>query len=427
MPDELLTMICESLNKADLKNFRLAYKACAGAAAPRLFRELYFSTIRTDFEVADHVIRQFGPYVRTTLFSSVYLPPLSLSKYRDLWKKPGGNRSKAPEIDYHLRRAYRDYCRLQREQTDDLEKGTIMAYLCSALRALPALEKLSLTDVGAYRTYYDVTMMDRGLPKEEVCTAPGCNMSVKEHSQFMLHPESGFGVPVADPWNMAMLATWSSKLEWKAISMESCEGSGISFPSLTVTRPYELSRLLRNLTELRLDVDMQGQDWTSLCRQRGVGTLSFASQVRILQLSLITDDNTIKYSSTSFKIFFRECQFKNLISCQLNRMDSESEEFLEFLQCSPGLKRLHLEEHQLTKGTWKSVADEIQKSLRLVDIELFSPWGQDLKLLEVWHDPKSVREFFFGNGRNPFCEAAIQDYIDNLEYALDDDYHEIDT
>lgn len=154
-------MICETLTKADLKDFRLTCRACARAAAPQLFRELYFSTIRGEFEIAGHVIRHFGPYVRTLLFSSVFFPEISQSSFRAKWKSQGGIQIKDPNCEYHVRRAYQIHCRLQREQKDDLVLGNLTAHLCSALRALPTLEKLFLTDIGAYRTNLRVKPIER--------------------------------------------------------------------------------------------------------------------------------------------------------------------------------------------------------------------------------------------------------------------------
>ena len=189
-PPEVLQIIFGHLSKAELKIGRLVCKDWEDAIVPILFEELFLSTTKADSEVYHSIISQFPKHIKTLTFSSetysdIYCVELE-SNFRAESDYPLGPRQ--PQVDEHLRHSYSNYCTLQQEQMTGFET---MQSLCAALRRLPNLRKLVLTDGRPMRDPYSDSVLESEIPSrglhrrmDEPCSIVGCRLSMAQHLFF---------------------------------------------------------------------------------------------------------------------------------------------------------------------------------------------------------------------------------------------------
>ena len=430
LPPELFRMVGRLFTKAELKDVRLTCKAFDRAVVPLLFDEIFLSTNRADFDIAHLIIRHFSPYVRTLVFSSVYYPVMSWTKFNSKTRLQRAERGRYKYGNMHvqqehLRYGYRNYCQLQREQKVDVELGVCLAHLCRALKSLPILQKLVLTDG---RSPMGDQMRGRGHWKiQELCPVPGCALSDDGHLEFQLLPESGFSSIITNPWDLAMLAMWTTGFTFKDIAIEPYQYA--HGPQIDILNPvtdadsmfefpYDSCQYFVNLAKFRLRVDCS-QLSSNFQWEDAMEVLSAATNLKSLYLENMDRGPSLDSSSTKLGTLVEYCKFPKLRSLILTGLDSTTDQLLQLFQASPQLTQLTLHKHTLTSGTWEIVADSIYglSSLHSVELDqLFGGWPENSKTsldshFGCYYDYFGcVEAFLFDGGQNPFSVKALDDW-----------------
>lgn len=265
-PPEILSLSLQHLPKSDLKSVRLACKVYDRVAVPYLFREVFLSTNRADLEATELIIRHFDIYVKTLWFSSVFYEAHGRNSFQQAAKNQIHGRRKDGCKASHLQNAYQNHYRLREEQQEDRESGMYLAYLIFALQRLPNLKRLILTDFGAGEISTEEQLRGRGFRHAVgVCPLTECKVRDIDHLQYQARPQSGFSHTTFSPWNLAMLALWSSRRTLKELATQPTR----SFLSLRcfdtgIKRPYTLCDIFQSLTNLRLDICIESQPGDTL-------------------------------------------------------------------------------------------------------------------------------------------------------------------
>ena len=429
-PPEILQIIFGHLSKAELKIGRLVCKDWEDAIIPILFEEIFLSTAKADSEVYHSIISQFPKHVKTLTFSSetyshIYWNELE-SNFRAerhyLWDLP------QPQIDEHLCHSYSNYCTLQQEQMTGFET---MQSLCAALRRLPNLRKLVLTDGRPMRDPYSDSVLESEIPSrglhrrmDEPCSIVGCRLSMAQHLFFESPPRSGFEKALANPLELAMLAMSESSSNITEIVTKPCiQFNDLDTKLFSPKAPlfHDLRNYFKDLNKLRLDLKYEDLD-TEFCNGSVAKALTVATQIQSLYLRLI-ELRDEPLPMTRFSCCLQGCTFSRLQSLFLDGMDSTAEEMEHFVQASPLLKQMTLHRHHLTTSRWEFVVEKVRASCNLKNVE-FSPirGGFSAVQTDAFSWPHfidhlhSVEAFFLHKGENPFTLDALQEagLCDNL-------------
>ncbi len=421
LPPEILGSTLRLLRKKDLKNARQVNKAWEKAAVPHLFNQVFLSTNVADLDTARLVIDHFGIHVKTLTLSMVWYRGMDSVKF-GCWVKRQASGSLKNDLQCHMNYAYQTYCELQSDQTELLEKGICLAYLCRALRRLPHLQKLVLKDLGSESPDWMDNVYSEGLARTlGPCLVTGCQLSQSEHLEILVQPASGFCYPIASPWNLAMLAWWAVGNPVRELAVESHAYLPLGSFINTVHKPCELDLLFQSLTKLRLDLsidpDSENPEDTSCFQQGSVSlALSGAKSLQCLCIRAELSENLEDYRPmTPFQMILGTCQFPKLRSLILCSCDSTSEELLTFLEASKHLQQFTLIYHGLLSGNWEQAADWMRNSLTLEDIylnDLYGDWVPGRSVVDF--DAKEyidyfghVQDFFLRHGPNPFSKETL--------------------
>ena len=427
LPPEVLGLALSLLEKGDLKQARLVSKAWEKAAVPYLFDEVFMSPNPVDLSTAEAMIDQFGYHIRTLIFSAVY--------YKEICWTRSKLENARQTLGNHLGYAYNNYCRVRKDQMELLEGGTCLAHLCRALRRLPNLCNLVLTDLGSDRflptnnRYYD------GIAKSlEPCTLEGCQLSLRDHHALLFHPQSGFQNAVANPWDLAMLAWWAVGSPVRELLVESSTGLPLRSFVNTVQRPCEMDLLFRGLTTLQLDLHVEpgepsigdSMDDCSFREGSVSQALSTMKSLQCLYISAKFGSNLEKYKPmTLFQTILGTCQFPKLRLLVLSSIKSTMEELLSFLGSSKQLQRLTLYQHGLLSGTWEKAVDWMRSSLTLEVVEIdriCGGWEPDSPMIHrgPYRDCFGhVQDFFLRHGPNPFSKETLAARKKDLGIEID--------
>lgn len=319
IPLELQIMVCRLLNKKELKIARLVCKSFERVAVAFLFNEVFLSTTRADFEVAQLTIRHFRRHIKTLVFSSVYYPFLCWTEFKTATRSQKAWSGRPKGRDKHLRYGYLNYCRLQQEQDQDIMTGVCLAQLCSALFSIPDLQRMIITDGGTLVSSEPSQIRGQGLWRiQKTCPVPACNLTDRGHLDYQLRPISGFKSRFADPWELSMLAVWTTKAVIKEIAVE----PRIESPLLpiqnfsTSQQPYSLRNHFRNLTKIRLCLSFAGSgqgdyrfDESSFAGRNIARALSAATDLKSLYLEVAWHEY-LRSTITRYQACLARCRFQ---------------------------------------------------------------------------------------------------------------------
>ena len=419
-------MICASLNKSELKIARLTCRSYEQTATPLLFDQVFLSTNRADFEVADETIRRFQPYIKTLVVSSVLYEMMSWTEFKEKTKDQCFSerqwKGNAKLRDQHIRYTFDNYRLLCEQQSDDLKSGVFLANLCRALQSLPSLQRIAITDGG---TLTGGQMRGRGLwVLQTPCPVLACNLSDSEHLLYQLSPLSGFHsrfqLRFGNPWDLAILAMWTTNLLIKDIAVEARKYQ--DNPNTSLLNQPAIRSYLSNLVNLRLGLMSPKQD-ENIQNKNVAQALSAATHLQSLFIELRDFEAPEIYTTypiTRFSGCFDNYKFAELRSLILSGMDSRSHELLSFLRHHPQLRQLTLNEHRLKSGRWKNALDQMQNLGILKNVEFNNLRSEEFDdYLEedgIYRDYfGNVEAFFFENEPNPFTRKALEKYILDLE------------
>ncbi|CAD6590192.1 MAG: hypothetical protein ASARMPREDX12_004223 [Alectoria sarmentosa] len=403
-PPEILSLSLQHLSKSDLKSARLVCKVYDGAAVPYLFREVFLSINRADLEATELIIRHFGIYVKKLSFSSVYYKAHGRNSFQQATRNQIHGRPKDGCKASHLQNAYQNHYRLREreEQREDRESGMYLAYIIFALQSLPNLKRLILTDFGAGEISTEEQLRGRGFRHAVgVCPLTECKFRDIDHLQYQVRPQSDFSHTAFSPWNVAMLALWSSRQTLKELAtLPTTSYLSLRCFEMGIRRPYSLCDIFQSLTNLRLDICIGSQPGDTLgtrCYTNGYVSqaLSAARNLEFLCLWANVATESINYELiTIFQSLLGTCRFPKLRSLILN------------------------------SKTWEELAIKMRESLSsLKDIEVSCLYGgRPVTCRGGFNVPiVRVRDFFFRNGANPFSEQALLTHeVDGDEEAHED-------
>lgn len=215
VPPELLTMVCRSLNKRDLKSFRLVCKAFEKAAVPLLYDEIFITSTYSAIDKSRSIASQFAPHIKTLRITFLQYRFYAKNEFAEERKNWFVNRD-LTRIDGHLEYAFEVYTKAWKEHSEILEQGELMATLCYILTTSKGLKKIVLTDWGSLDGEVDgdpaiATQHLCGLwGLEYLCPYRTCNLSEADHLTFFDHPTTGFGEPKITPWSLVIVALSTS-------------------------------------------------------------------------------------------------------------------------------------------------------------------------------------------------------------------------
>ena len=434
LPAEIVSIICCSFKKSEIKNARLTCRLWSQALVPLLFDEVFLSTNRADFAIAHETIQRFQPSIKTLIFSSVVYEMIWLAEFKDETKKQCSSvrpsRGQAQWRDQHIRYTYDNYCALQKQQREDFGTGVFLAYLCRALKSLPNLQRIIITDGG---TLTGDQMRGRGLwVLQTPCPVPACTLSDSGHLEYQLDPISGFRTSLANPCDLVTLAIWTTNRIVKEVAIEprkfeDSPGTSLFSQNSDIMRPFAMRTYLEHLVKLRLTLMCDEPDG-NLQNKTVAQALSGATNLQSLYLELRDFESPDKFYTPPTSRFlgcFEGCKFVELRSLILSGFYSTVPELLSFLGNSPQLQQLTLNEHRLHQRRWATAwaiaADQMRQLGNLKDVELnnlrgilFDNYLEELDGIYQDHYG-NVEAFFFDHGPNPFTKKAIQRFYEDLK------------
>lgn len=194
-PQELLSMVCSSLTKADLKNVRFVSKAFGQAAGPFLFDEIYISPFVSNINVANLLASRFLTTIKTLTVSVVHFPKYSKAEFIEKGREHGEGRDLSKRKE-HMQHAYILYHNLRKGYEWSLKGGEFLAQLRSILHRLPNAQKLILTDFTNFMIDDDNEefRIERHDPWSlgDLCPFETCGLSESDHLSFHIRPHIPF-------------------------------------------------------------------------------------------------------------------------------------------------------------------------------------------------------------------------------------------
>lgn len=437
---EILSYICSFITRSDLKALRLVCKAFGAAGVPKLFDELYITARYADLERASKVASRFGPFIKTLVYSAQNFTQTPWERFA-----PESNDPLSPDPAYpHLQAHYYTWKKLRQEKE---EIGGTFGHLCHFLSVLASLQRVVLTDRsrmtglpwcqqayidGQGQTFRPWAAVDFSGVKDLTRSANGRDCSERD-------PEAAMNQKDGIPWSDLICALYiSENTNIKTLLVEPTdEFSNLAMSSFSMTprQAFCAANVLSRLTRIRLDLDMMSEDRGGEFEHAifhefvAAKTLSAAVNVESLELNLNPADERLEsyINPTDFNVVLGCCAFPRLRALVLKEFTFTENEMALFLRSSPVLKELSLEGLKLVSGTWGTLIDMIQATLRLDSIYLQEPLAThsgtpDERALSLCtrhplfgytenndHDfNPGLQDFFFGDGLNPLSSGALQ-------------------
>lgn len=412
---EILGLVLVLLPKSDLKQARLVSKSFEQSAVPYLFNEVFLSTNDADFPVTRLTVKHFSKYIKTLIFSSVLYWRMTWSDYKKEARaqRPG---RKPAHLDDHIEMRYHKHYNVMYHKQQQMGDSQSVAHLSFALRSLPNLQRIVITDEGTVAK--DRIQGQGSWDIDQNCTVPGCSLSATEHRQYQVYqvrPRSMLAQnSSSNPLNLVLLAMWTTRKSVRDIAMQP-QGRSSYFPFLLFRQlanqnTYSIRGYFRPLKRLRLD--LQIRNFQSEIHLFATGylarLLSVAENLEELCLRL----NYASSAVTPFQCSLGGCRFPKLKSFVLVTCHSSFDELLEFLRACPKLERLVFSKHTLVSGQWKEAVKQMRACENLKDVLLDDlRGGWETGFPRSYRDYyRRVRDFFSNDGPNPFSGFELDRY-----------------
>ena len=449
VPVEVKHCIFKYFDKETLKILRYVCKSWDSAVIPLLFDTVLVSFSPEDIKMAQTTISQFGPHIRTLVFSTVeYLLIPRTAFEREARKnlnasgKRWGTQRKEDRLA-HLRLGFQNYSKMQEDHMRSSRMNLGFAQLCYALKNCPIV-RLALTDVGIDIDDRKKLGSLRGLwDQRQTCPVAHCRESDLWHLRFQLRPISGFVSSEEDTWKLAMLALWTTGVTVKELVMQPQGNTSLQVTSIKdydrvkaslpyhvfdmedsnpdCKSPYTLRGHFQHLTKLRLSELTIDTEHDRMCHDRCylAKTLSAATQLQSLSIEAKIkpriDLNPLR-REIKLQSCLTGCSFPQLKHLILVGLSSTSADLLDFFNASPTIQHLTIDLHDLTHGRWDTLLESMRKYLKLKSVEMTALSGGGISLsindLGTYRDMSgSVENFFLRDGENPFTDTNLEDYL----------------
>ena len=422
-PPEILSAILCSQSKIELKKARLVCKAFDAAAVPFLFDEIFIAARYADIEKAILLASRFGSFVKALIFcSEEFSSDVTLHDFKHQW------------ADVNLATSYyTSYCKLREEQEQLLSEGEFFRYLCSTLILLSNLRKITLTSIHCIpklslfrQSYVDGCLRTFNPRSDTEYPALKSLKPTLDHECFA----SINGPKRSDPnsWPEVLRALHvSGNTNVKTIVTEgddSWSGLVSSHFRMTSRQRFCVAKVLQNLTRLHIHLDgylvndvVNGE----LFPQRVIAqTLSAAINLESLMIEIIgnyvqwEEEEEDQDARTTFEMILGSCKMPKLVTLGLSRFTTTEAEMTTFLQDSQGIRHMSLDDVKIISGSWEDVFRNMKATLPLKSFESRGLHGGVTELFDAsfgWkHETdRAIEKFLFGDGPNPFSNAALKD------------------
>ena len=397
VPPELQTLICQNMTKTELKCARLVCRSFDRAAVPFLFDEVFVAANYSILDTADLVASRFGLYIRTIHLSIIDYNFFSKKTFVTNVERRMGRtleRLTFEKFYAHVDHAFDLYNKARTEDLEITDSGELLARLCLTLSKLPKIRKFiaSNYDSGVLCGLGDLLHPNFPWKREILCPFKDCNLSASDHIGFLHHSDPPNSIR-REPLHPAMLAISLAKPTITELAILYHREDAIKYEDslfLTARQSARLESQFQSLKRLRLGLGKSPGE-----NSYYGSTIAKALSVAV-NLESFSIDGDFPFSTTSREFrastmmssLLRRCQFPKLKSLKLRFVNSRDDEFLDFLENSPGLIHLKLDNFYLESGLWERVLEVICSTFPLESIRLqkVRAWISDKKEYEIYYE-----------------------------------------
>ena len=465
LPNEILLLTFQRLNKSNLKMARLVCKLWASMANPILFDKVFVSPNQLQMEVfaniAGHPI--FSHTVKTLVYSTLrfdtdisvrsyiarlfshirgYLPHhVHWNEDKTSPQHPdpdivevlsyvhGIRLEAAPSTSMLLlksellKRGLSAYKRAGKDQDAGIVSGEFLARLCLGLSKLPRVVSLQFSST--WTAFPGI----RGCDCFPPCPYPyysGSGPLARSWDRLFVRPTSQVSGHVEFETALRAIVLTGHKLE----RLDVPTGFGVSqdfwdfespLSSLIIGDPVAFDAT--ELTSLTLRIEpSQHREVDRLAvseKSKSIEILPFfflgAPRLRYLELGVghatdmmdIDDPEQLPMRSM-YSVFDFKQRFVRLEVLKLQGIRGSEAQFVSFLRRQPALRRLTLEYMKLAEGSWEVFFDQMNDFLVLqsleLRLELINPDGSRLREPDAWYKnnvAKKIESYVLYGGTNP--------------------------
>ena len=419
LPPELQTLICQSLTKTELKCARLACRSFNRAAIPFLFDEVSVAANYSILDTADLVASRFGLYIRTINLSIIdynrfskkmFVTNVSTRMERTL------ERLSFEKFDAHVKHAFDLYNKARTEDLEIMDSGELMAKLCLILGRLPRTRKFIATnyDSGLLCRLGDLLHPNFPWKRDILCPFRDCKLSVSDHIGFLYQSVPRYSTR-REPLHLAMLAISVAKPTITELAILYHRENAIKYEDsifLTERQSARLKSQFQSLKRLRLGLGKSPGE------NNYYGTTVAKALSVAVNLESLSIDGDFPFAATRREILpntmmsslLGDCQFPKLKSLKLRFVSSRDDEFFDFLENSPGLIHLKLDNFYLKSGLWERVFEIIRSThpLKSVRLHKVHAWIGDREEYEIYYEhPVLLSHPSLQNGTHPIADEAM--------------------
>ncbi|KAM0803931.1 hypothetical protein BDR22DRAFT_818592 [Usnea florida] len=419
LPPELQTLICQNMTKAELKCARLVCKSFDRAAIPFLFDEAFVAANYSILDTADLVASQFGLYIRTINLSIIDYNVFSKKTFvtnaemRMEWTL---ERLPFEKFDAHVEHAFNLYKKARTEDLEITDSGELMAKLCLILGKLPKIRRFVATnyDSGLLCGLGDLLHPNFPWKRDTLCPFRDCKLSVSDHIGFLHQSEPPYSTR-REPLHLAMLAISMAKPTITEFAILYHREKAIKHEDshfLTARQSARLKSHFQSLKRLRFGLGKSPGE-----NNYYGSTIAKALSVAV-NLESLSIDGDFPFATTRREILpstivsslLGDCQFPKLKSLKLRFVSSRDDEFFDFLENSPGLIHLKLDNFYLESGSWERVFEIIRSTLPLRSLRLHEvrAWISDREEYEIHYEhPVLLSHPSLQNGNHPIADEVM--------------------
>ena len=419
LPPELQTLICQSLTKTELKCARLACRSFNRAAIPFLFDEVFVAANYSILDTADLVASRFGLYIRTINLSIIDYNFFSKKKFVDNISTRTERialRLSFEEFDAHVEHAFDLYNKARREDLEITDSGELMAKLCLILGKLPRTRKFIATrhDSGLLCRLGDLLHPNFPWKKDILCPFRDCKLSVSDHIGFLDQSDPRYSTR-REPLHLAMVAISVAKPTITELAILYHRENAIKYVDsffLSERQSARLKSQCQSLKRLRLGLGKSPGE------NNYYGTTVAKALSVAVNLESLSIDGDFPFRTTTRELrpltivssLLGDCQFPKLKSLKLRFVSSRDDELLDFLENSPGLIHLKLENFYLESGLWERVLEIIRSTVTLKSLRLHEIWAwiSDTEDYEMYYEhPVLLSHASLQNGTHPIADETM--------------------
>ena len=394
---ELQILICQYMTKAELKCARLVCKSFDRAAVPFLFDEVFVAANYSILDTADLVASRFGLYIKTINLSIIDYNVFSKKTFVTIVMRRMGRtleRLTFEEFNAHVEHAFDLYNKARIEDLEITNSGELLAKMCLTLNKLPKVQKFIATnyDSGLLCGLGDLLHPKFPWKRDILCPFKDCKLSVSDHIGFLHHSDPPYSSR-REPLHLAMLAISVAKPTITELAILYHRENAIQYEKsfcLTARQSARLKSQFQSLKRLRLGL---GKSPSENIYDGSAIAKALTVAVNLESLSI---DGDFPFSTTrrEFPVptimssLLGDCQFPKLKSLNLRFVNSRDDEFLDFLENSPGLIHLKLDNFYLEFGLWERVLEEMCSTFPLESVRLLKvrAWISDRKEYEIYYE-----------------------------------------